>query len=74
MFTKKHFVDVAIMLRNQLASAGGVHADEEVLKLWISVARGMRSMFAESNPRFDEDAFNNACGITALEHLSSSTV
>ena len=72
MFTRKHFVAVANTLRTQLASAGGVNAGDEVIKLWLGVAIEMRDMFAESNPRFDEDAFNDASGITSVEYLQAT--
>lgn len=72
MFTRKHFVAVANTLRTQLASAGGVNAEDEVIKLWLGVATELRDMFAESNPRFDEDAFNDASGITSVEFLQAT--
>ena len=73
MFTRKHFVAVANTLRSQLASAGGVNAGDQVIKVWLGVATEMRDMFAESNPRFDADAFNNASGITSVEYFQAAS-
>lgn len=76
MFTKKHFETVATSLRARLENRDTANAsastDLATIRVWYAIATDMRAMFAESNPRFDKEKFNDVSGITSVEYLHPS--
>ncbi len=76
MFTKQHFETVARSLRLRLENRDTANAsastDLATVRVWYAIATDMRSMFAQSNPRFDKELFNDASGITSVEYLHPS--
>ena len=77
MLTRMHFDTVANSLRlrldaliDNLNRSPQIHI--EAVKVWHAIACDMRTMFADSNPRFDEEKFNDASGITSVEYFLPS--
>jgi len=77
MFTRKHFNACASLLMAQVQEIALI--DDRVaftiaIKHWHGVATQFRDMFADSNPRFDHEAFNDASGITSAEFLHGESI
>ncbi len=70
--TKKDYELIANKIKQQIdlrcrtvyptSEAGKLHYNEEYFAL-TGVAEHLREAFAENNPKFDPEKFNEACGI-----------
>ncbi len=59
MFTSKHFVSLATVLRD------GKPAEPKAYWQWRLTVGALAQLFARNNPRFDIERFFAACGIPA---------
>jgi hypothetical protein len=61
-FTRKHYTEVARIIREQFEYLGTSGTDTAEARSAVArVAIGLRSMFASDNPRFDAERFAKAC-------------
>lgn len=58
--TKKDFIVVSGVIKNQLDAHYGLHEKRIAI---VNVAIALAAQFASINPRFDHDKFYTACGI-----------
>lgn len=60
--TKKHFIAIAKIIREQLDDAR-IYAPASECDAIITTAKNLCNVFADDNPRFDRARFLSACGI-----------
>lgn len=67
--SKKHFIEIAAILRQQVATlehpeAAGHFPNGEAFDALRNVAHGMADMFKRQNSNFDRARFLDACGVS----------
>ena len=67
--TRRHFVQFAATLKHTRPSES---ASLNELRLWLRIANAIIRDLKSTNPRFDIDRFESACGLIEIEEVISS--